>query len=320
MGEDTLQYRLLGRTNINVSRLCFGALTVGPLQANLPVEQGAAVIRRALEAGVNFIDTAEFYQTYHYIREAIRGRSSKVIITSKSYAYTYEDMEKSVQQALQALERDYIDIFLLHEQESILTIRGHWQAVEYLLEAKRLGLIRAIGISTHTVDAVRAAAEIPEFDIIHPLINIDGVGIQGGTVEDMLAAIRQAYAAGKGIYGMKALGGGNLISKAQEAFSYILGLKELSSVAVGMQSIAEVDYNLHIFNNEFIAPELESLVRKQNRKLHIEEWCRGCGACVERCGAGALNIVNERAVVDTSLCRLCGYCGAVCPEFCIKVI
>jgi aryl-alcohol dehydrogenase-like predicted oxidoreductase len=66
-------YTELGRTGLSVSRLCFGALTVGPLQSNLPLNEGAAVIRYALEQGVNFIDTAKLYGTYPYIREALRG-------------------------------------------------------------------------------------------------------------------------------------------------------------------------------------------------------------------------------------------------------
>ena len=115
-----------------VSRLCFGALTIGPLQANLPVREGAAVIRKALESGVNFIDTAELYRTYPYIREALRGFTGDVAICSKCYAYTRQDMQKSVEKALIELDRDYIDIFMLHEQESALTIKGHWEAYEYL--------------------------------------------------------------------------------------------------------------------------------------------------------------------------------------------
>ncbi len=315
-----MEYRVLGQTGIKVSRLCFGALTVGPLQAALPVDKGAAVIRRALEAGVNFIDTAECYQTYPYIYEAIRDWPGEVVIASKSYAYTREGMRQSLEEALKTLQRDYIDIFLLHEQESALTIRGHWEAVEYLLKAKKEGLVRAIGISTHSVEGVRAAARIGEFDIIHPIINIAGIGIQGGTREDMLAAIAEAAVFGKGLYGMKALGGGHLIPGAQEALAFVLGIPQLASVAVGMRTAAEVDFNVAVFNGLPVPPALRAMVGGQERRLHIEEWCNGCGRCVERCGAGALSLDGGRAVVDPSTCRLCGYCGAVCPDFCIKVI
>ena len=59
---------VLGNTSIKVSRMCFGSLTIGPLQRNLPLAEGSSLIRTALEAGVNFIDTAQLYRNYSYIR------------------------------------------------------------------------------------------------------------------------------------------------------------------------------------------------------------------------------------------------------------
>ncbi|HRU42362.1 MAG TPA: aldo/keto reductase, partial [Candidatus Diapherotrites archaeon] len=58
-----MDYRILGSTGLRVSRLCFGSLTIGPLQAGLDIEEGASVIRAAFDMGVNFIDTAELYRT-----------------------------------------------------------------------------------------------------------------------------------------------------------------------------------------------------------------------------------------------------------------
>ncbi|WP_027719334.1 aldo/keto reductase [Desulfovirgula thermocuniculi] len=315
-----MEYRVLGKTGIRVSRLCFGTLTVGPLQVNLPVEEGAAVIRYALEAGVNFLDTAESYRTYAHIRKALQGWDGEVIIATKSYAYSHRGMRESLEEALRALSRDHIDIFLLHEQESALTLRGHWEAFEFLLQAREKGLVRAVGISTHSVEGVRAAARVPEIDVIHPLVNVAGVGIQGGTREDMLAAIEEAAAFGKGLYAMKVLGGGHLIARAEEAFSFALQIPYLASVAVGMRSREEVDFNVRFFTGREVPAELRQILEKRERRLHIEEWCCGCGRCVEKCGAGALSLSGGRAVVDHSRCRLCGYCGAACPHFCIKVL
>lgn len=315
-----MEYKQLGNTGIRVSRLCFGGLTIGPLQANLPLKEGSAVIIRALEQGVNFIDTAHIYITYPYIKEALKGEYKNTIIASKSYDYTYSGMQNSFYNCLNSIGRDYIDIFLLHEQESALTIKGHWEAVEFLISAREKGLVRAIGISTHSVEGVRAASLIPDFDVIHPLINKAGIGIQDGSVEDMLEAISFAFEMGKGLYGMKALAGGNLISDNIEALKFVYEIDELSSVAVGMQSVDEVDFNVSFASNKPIAPDLMQRVAGCNRRLHIEDWCTACGTCVERCSSGALSISFERAVVNPKLCRLCGYCGAVCPDMCIKII
>ncbi|MCG9969079.1 aldo/keto reductase [Pelotomaculum terephthalicicum JT] len=315
-----MQYRVLGRTGITVSRLCFGALTIGPLQANLPLAEGAGVIRKALEAGVNFIDTAELYGTYPYIREALRDFGREVVVVSKCYAYTGQGMRESVEKALKLIGRDYIDVFMLHEQESLLTIKGHWEAIEYLLEAREKGLVRAIGVSTHHVQGVLGAAAVPEIDVIHPLLNMAGIGIRGGTAQDMLQAIRKAFNAGKGIYAMKALGGGHLLSRSEEALNYILSIPELASVAVGMSSRDEVDYNTRLFSGQTVPSSLEAKVARRPRRLCIEEWCPGCGECVKRCTSGAISLSGGKAVADMAKCTLCGYCGSVCPEFCIKVI
>lgn len=310
----------MGRTGISVSRLCFGSLTIGPLQANLPLGEGAAIISAALDAGVNFIDTARLYDNYRYIRRGIAGRAHNVVIATKSYDYTAEGLRNSLEEALKALDRDYLDIFLLHEQESELTIRGHWEAVEELMRARERGLVRAIGISTHSVRGVLAASAVEEFDIIHPIINIRGIGIKDGTVEQMQEAIATAFRAGKGLYGMKALGGGNLINERKEALAFALAAPGFSSVAVGMQSLEELRYNIAVFEGLEVPPEIELAVSRKNRRLLIEDWCAGCGSCIDRCRSGALSLHLGKAVVDSQACRLCGYCSTACPEMCIKII
>lgn len=315
-----MDYNKLGLTKIIVSRMCFGVLTVGPLQANLSVSQGASIIRYALSKGVNFLDTAQYYKTYPYIRQALKGFQGDVVVASKSYAYTREGMAASVEEARIEMDRDVIDIFLLHEQESILTIRGHWEAFEYLMECKQKGIIKAAGISTHNVAGVRDAATVPEIDVIHPIYNIDGVGINDGTIADMRLAISNACAAGKGIYGMKPLGGGNLLNKTDEALDFVLKNKDIHSVAVGMKTTEEVDMNMALFCGGKVTAAIREKVGSVPRRLLIESWCTGCGSCSDRCSAGAIKIVNGKAEADQDVCRLCGYCGPVCKEFCIKII
>jgi aryl-alcohol dehydrogenase-like predicted oxidoreductase len=330
-------YEELGKSKISVSKLCFGALTIGPLQAGLSILQGAEVLRHALNMGVNFVDTAEIYGTYPYIRQALKGFSGTVVIASKSYAYTAKGMRESLEKARFEMDRDVIDIFLLHEQENALTIQGHGPALEYLLEAKSRGLVKAIGISTHTVAAVKASLEKPEIEIIHPLINLRGIGILDGNREDMLTVISKAHQQGKGIYGMKPIAGGNLISQAREALSYAFSLPVLHSVAVGMKSRLEVEFNVALAERR--EPDLDTCLTlgKEDRRLHIEEWCQGCGQCIEACPQGALTVVDscphnsqdtsqeswelkKMVRVETEKCILCGYCGARCPDFCIKIV
>ncbi len=314
-----MKYVKLGNTGIEVSRLCFGGLVIGPLQKNMPVGQAAEVINRAFELGVNFIDTAELYGTYPHIREAVRRFGKLPVISTKSYAYTIEGAKASLEKAREELDMDVIDIFMLHEQESRLTLRGHREALDYYISAKQKGIVRAVGVSTHNIEVVEACADMPEIDVIHPLINIKGIGIGDGKIEDMLRAVERAHSNGKGIYSMKALGGGNLLKAFKESMDFVMELPFVDSIAVGMQSTEEVTANVRLFNGEMSETELNGFLEKQVRKLHIDYWCEGCGKCVQRCRQGALSIIGGKAVVNYEKCVLCSYCGSACPQFAIKI-
>mgnify|MGYP000888026285 CR=1 FL=1 len=313
-------YTKLGQTGFQVSKICFGALTIGPLQAKLSLAEGANVIKTALDLGINFIDTAEMYRNYDYLKAGLKGQQKEVIIATKTYAYSKEKARKSLEKARREINRDRIEIFLLHEQESALTIKGHWEALEYLWSAREKNIIGAVGISTHAVAAVRAAAEIKEIDVIHPMLNMEGLGIIDGNVGEMLDAIQQAKAAGKGIYTMKAIGGGNLMGKAKEAVTWALNQKAVDAVAIGMKSPEEVRVNISWLLGKKPQPEDLARVSRTPRKLLIEDWCVGCGRCVERCPQNALSIKDGKAKVNQKSCVLCGYCGSACREFCIKVV
>lgn len=121
----------LGSTSLYVSRICFGTLTLGPLQKRLSIEDGARLLAYAYQKGINFVDTAELYETYEYIRKSIQISGIRPVISTKSYAYDKKTAEFSLNKALKELDVDYIDLFMLHEQEGENTFKGHYEAVEY---------------------------------------------------------------------------------------------------------------------------------------------------------------------------------------------
>jgi predicted aldo/keto reductase-like oxidoreductase len=229
-------------------------------------------------------------------------------------------MKASLEKARQELDRDYIDIFLLHEQESALTIRGHRAALDYLIEAKEKGLVRAVGISTHRIAGAQAASELPEIDVIHPLFNIQGLGIQDGTRQEMEDVLTKAAAAGKGIYLMKALGGGNLLPRADEALRFAFSRPFASAVAVGMKTLQEIEINVLAASGLPVPDGLKKQVSRAKRQLHIDPWCEGCEECIKHCPQGALYLGQDgKTHVREEDCLLCGYCAAACPYFYIKV-
>lgn len=313
-----MELNKLGYTGIKVSKLCFGTLTVGPHQKDFPPEAAADLFSQAFQLGVNFFDTAEIYDTYRHLAPAVR-KFPEMVIASRSYAVTAAAMRESIDKARKELGRDYIDLFGLHEVENAATLRGHREALDYLIKAKADGIIRAIMISTHTVAGVRAGATEPAIDVIHPLLNRDGFGLRDGSVADMIAAIRTAREFGKGIYGMKVLAGGHLINDVPAAFAFINELDCVDAVAVGMQSLAEVKLNLALLAGLPPPPDLESQISRAERRLHIAGWCQGCGRCVAECDFNALTLTGGRVQVDSSKCVCCGYCARVCPEFCLKI-
>ena len=310
-----MKQTILGNTGIKVSRAGFGVLPMGPSQLALPVEEGAAVLRYALERGFNFVDTAQYYRTYPYIRKALEGGDFKdVVLCSKSLCSDYESMMEAIAEAEQELGRP-ADIFLMHEVRSgqLEERAGAWQA---LVDAKSRGLVRAIGLSTHHVDITRAAADMEDLDVVFPLINYAGLGIRKGnqfaTREEMLEAIPACRKAGKGVFSMKAFGGGSLTANYQQALDFIFAQPDIDSVMIGFGKTSEVDDLLAYLEGTMPSDYNPDVSKK---KVYInQEDCEGCGSCKAACPAGAIYWgENGLAQVDHDKCLTCGYCSPVCP-------
>lgn len=311
----------LGSTGLRVNRLVFGTLPLGPLQANLSATAGGALIRHALESGVTLLDTAELYGTYPHIREALRGFAGEVRIASKTHATTAADARAHVAKALRELAIERLDIVHIHGARLADPCLERAAVLEELLLMKQEGMVGHVGISSHYIAAFRAAARHPEIEVVHPLINRIGMGIMDGSAAEMAEAIACCSENGKGVYAMKALAGGNLISDARTSIRYVLGLPGADALALGMLSREEIDANLKLCSLDEANDEAWEILEKRRRKFKImEKFCNGCAACVDACAAQALLVEDGVARVKEEECILCGYCAAACPDFLIRVV
>jgi len=312
---------LLGKTGLEIFPLVFGTLPLGPLQAGLSPEEGGRLIRHALENGVNFLDTAELYGTYGHIREGLRGFQGRVVIAGKTHAPEPGKARKHIEKALKELAVETLDIVHLHAArlvEPFVERRAVW---EELKKMKREGKIQHLGISSHRIAVIAAAAENPEVEVVHPLFNQTGMGIIDGNAGQMAEAIDLCARAGKGVYAMKALAGGNLISEARSSLRYVWGHEAVHAVAVGMLSTLEIDANIAFFSSGFQDEAIWRELEKRKRHLKImERFCSGCGSCVPACTNDALFLEGGKAKLRSENCILCGYCAAACPEFLIRVV
>jgi aryl-alcohol dehydrogenase-like predicted oxidoreductase/NAD-dependent dihydropyrimidine dehydrogenase PreA subunit len=315
-----MQYTMLGKTGIRVSRFAFGTLTMAPMQRDLPVEEGARLLREALQRGVTFLDTAQIYGSYPHIRQALEGYRGEVVIASKSAAKSYRKMEEAVREACRELGRETIDIFLMHavQREEDLAQRreGAWRCLQDL---KKEGVIRAAGLSTHNLNVFIEAAGWPEIDVMHPIFNMINFGLLNAEGRDVPGIIKQAYEKGLGLYAMKPLAGGHLHKNVESALRFAFDFPYMHAVTVGMVKQEELDVNLKIYYGQPVT-EAELLAASSNKRMFVVIFCEGCGLCLETCEQGAIALREGKAVIDHQRCVLCGYCRQACTKNYIRII
>ncbi|MCL1802252.1 MAG: aldo/keto reductase [Eubacteriaceae bacterium] len=309
----------LGSSGIITSRLGFGCLGLSYMQHKLSPPQGGKLIIHALEKGISFIDTAQFYETYDHIAYAVKAGYKDFVLCTKSYAYDQKSANEAFSECLRKTGRDYVDIMLLHEMESSENIRGHEAALSFYSRMAQKGYIKAVGISTHSAVCAHSAALHPQLQIIEAVCNSRGLGIINGGREAMEASLTLAKQCGKGVAVIKALGGGNLYKDARECFEYAQGLSQADCIVIGMSSEQEVNENAHFFETGSFSESFGSLGQSPKR-LVIEEWCTGCSECISRCASGALSIFEGKAVCETEKCLTCGYCSSACEQMALKII
>jgi predicted aldo/keto reductase-like oxidoreductase len=156
-----------------------------------------------------------------------------------------------VERFLRELQTDVLDIVLLHCIMSENWPRSRAGEMSALSHAKEEGLVRAVGVSCHSLGALRAAAESEWVDVVLARINFAGVNMDGSP-EQVEPLLKRLYAAGKAVYGMKVLGAGRLAGDVRAAIQYALRLGTLHALTFGISRQADLRQNVRLM--EELAP------------------------------------------------------------------
>lgn len=245
----------LGHSKLKVSRVCLGTGMKGGKresnQTRLGKQKFEALIREAHERGVRMYDLADLYGTHPYVIPALQGIArDKFQVCTKIWFRSggipepeRPDADVCVERFLRELKTDYIDLVLLHCVVSPKWPEELRRQMDLLAKLKEKGVIRAHGVSCHSLAALSACVTEPWVDSVHTRINPYGMSMDGKP-EEVVPVLKQIHAAGKGVVGMKIMGEGRLRDddeKRNASVNFALKLGCVDVLNVGCESMAEVD-------------------------------------------------------------------------------
>ncbi len=313
----------LGRTGMMVSNLGFGGIPIQRLSENEAID----VIQRALELGVNFIDTANGYTTSEErIGRAISGRREGLFLATKTLDRTGDGVKEHLKLSLQRFGVAYIDLYQFHnvnDDDTLNAILAPGGPMAVLEEAKKAGVVRHIGISSHQIDMAKDLVRSDRFETIMFPFNF----ITCEPAEELLPLARQHDV---GFIAMKPLAGG-MLENASLAFKYLLQFPDIIPIP-GIETRAEIEEIAGIMESPRALTEAEQAEIARLRQELGTTFCRRCDYC-QPCSekiAISLVIQAESLFKRVSLegifsrhfgnelekaadCIRCGDCEARCP-------
>ena len=270
-----MEYRMLGKTGLSVSRMGLGGI---PIQ-RVTAEDTKILLRRLMEMGVNYIDTARGYSVSEsYLGEALEGIRDKFILATKSMARSKTAMAADVETSLGNLRTDYIDLYQIHNPSlaDLDTVAAADGALAALEEARSAGKIGHIGVTAHSPDVFRKALELPWVEtIMFPYNFAENQG------EEMIAACKEKNI---GFICMKPLAGGAL-EDASLALRFVCGNDNVTIAIPGMATLAEAEQNYAAVCNKAPFTEAETAEMARVAKELGTNFCRRCNYCAP-CTAG----------------------------------
>jgi aryl-alcohol dehydrogenase-like predicted oxidoreductase len=236
---------MLGKTGIEVSRMAIGTGTNGwgknsNQTRQLGIKGLADMLKAGFDRGVFFWDSADQYGTHPHLKEALKVvPREKVVILSKTHASTEDEMKADLDRFRKELGTDYIDIILLHCMTSKNWPVEKRGAMNYLTKARESKVIRAHGVSCHTLEALQSAAASPWVQVDLARINPAGAEMDAG-VPTVTAILRQMKQSGKAVMGMKIFGAGKLSNRKDECLKFALAQEYLDCFTIGIENMDQL--------------------------------------------------------------------------------
>jgi uncharacterized protein len=279
-----LEYKVLGRTGLKVTSVGMGCM----------ITSDQSVVERALDAGINYFDTARGYQrgnNERMVGAALGAKRKQVVLSTKTHASDKAAMEQNLEQSLRELNTDYIDIWYLHGRSSGAEVTD--EMIEVQQAAKKAGKIRFTGISTHggQENLIPWMVQKGAFDVVLTSYNFS-------MSKGLTQAIAAAAKAGMGVVAMKVMAGGKREAKpgtplgdklAQPgamlaALKWVVKNPDVATTIPSMTDMDQLEENLHAMGNPLSSQDEKVLA------AHLETikpvYCRMCGQCDGTCQKG----------------------------------
>jgi aryl-alcohol dehydrogenase-like predicted oxidoreductase len=250
----------LGNTGIKLSRLGFGT---GSNNGYIQTAQGKAafvdLIHYAYGQGVTYIDTAEAYQTFGWIGDAIKGLPREKLFIQSKVDGRPEDVLGVIDNHRKTLQTDYIDSLLVHCMTSSGWTDDWERVMDAFDQAREKKWIRAKGVSCHTLPALCAAVAADWTEVHLVRVNpqgsftdaeTDGWGSSGHDIAPVIQQIKTMHAKGRGVIGMKICGNGTFTDPAdrEKSIRFAMSHLEIDAVVIGFKNRQEIDEAIERIN------------------------------------------------------------------------
>ena len=346
-----MEYRFLPHGGEKIGVIGMGSSVIGAK----PEEEIIATVRGAMERGVNFFDMAGGHAAiFEAYGKALAGRREKAYLqvhfgadyTSGEYGWTTKlaEVKASVKWQLEKLRTDYIDFGFIHcldEEKDLADYRKNG-VLDYVQEMKARGVVRHIGLSSHTPALVNRVLDMGIVDIVmfsvNPVYDYGQGDFGIGSSDDRQALYRRCEKEGVGISVMKPFCGGQLLDAARSPFKvaltkyqclqYALDKPGVVTVLPGFGSRTEMEEALRFFDAAREERDYSAIGAYAPEDAIAKcVYCQHCQPCPAGLEIGLINKYYDLSRLGDNLacehyrtlektaadCVQCGHCNGRCP-------